>query len=199
MGSTVVSDVLVTLTDPHVLIAADLREHVDATAQSRGPIDTRRRARERIRYDSVHPDLGMVGFEGRKEAPGEWCFGGILRVGCRLARSLFGGDTLLLQDLVRFIPRTARRGGLREAHAHGYGELRSYQDEKHEALPPERAATCFIAEFIQLGERLGRLRARVVGVVNDEAARGEAMVPQDEPPTGHQEVFPGHLAVSKHP
>ena len=25
------------------------------------------------------------------------------------------------------------------------------------------------------------------------------MVPQDDPHTGHQEVFPGHLAVSKHP
>src|SRR5213596_756130 len=70
---------------------------------------------------------------------------------------------------------------------------------KNEALPPEIAATFFVAEFIQIGERLGRFRARVVGVVDDEAARGDAMVPQDDPHTGYQELFPGNLTVSKHP
>jgi len=66
MGGKVVRDVLVTLADPHVLIAADLRDHLDATEKSRGPIDKRRRAIERLRHDRVHPDIGMVGFERRK-------------------------------------------------------------------------------------------------------------------------------------
>jgi hypothetical protein len=33
MGGKVVGDVLVPLPDPHVLIAADLRDHLDATEQ----------------------------------------------------------------------------------------------------------------------------------------------------------------------
>jgi hypothetical protein len=66
MGGTGVRDVLVTLADPNVLSAADVRDHLDATEKSRGPIDKRRRAIERIRHDSVNPDIGMVGFERRK-------------------------------------------------------------------------------------------------------------------------------------
>ena len=126
-------------------------------------------------------------------------FAGRLRVGCRLARALFWGDPLLLESLVRFIPRTDLRGGLIEDHAHGYGDFRGHQDEKNEALPPELATTVFIAPFLQIGQRLGRFRARVVGVVDDEAARGEAMVPQEDPYTGPQEVFPGNLTGAKHP
>ena len=66
MGSKVVSHVLVTLADPNVLIAADLRDHLDAIEQSRGPIDKRRCAIERIRHDRVNPDRAMVGLEGRQ-------------------------------------------------------------------------------------------------------------------------------------
>ena len=97
------------------------------------------------------------------------------------------------------MPRTQLRSGLREDHADGNGEFRGHQDEEHQALPPERATTGFIAQFIQIGKRLGRFRTRVVGVVDDEAARGEAMVPQEDAHTGPQELVPRHLAVSKHP
>src|SRR5215204_1349112 len=41
MGGKVGSDVLVTLADSNVLIAADLRDHLDATEKSRGSIDKR--------------------------------------------------------------------------------------------------------------------------------------------------------------
>ena len=58
-GGTVVRDVLVTRADPHVLMAADVREHVSATEKGRGAIDKRRRARERIRHNRVQPDIGM--------------------------------------------------------------------------------------------------------------------------------------------
>ena len=63
MGGKVVRDVLVTLADPNVLRAADLRDHLDAIEQSRGSSDKRRCALERIRHDRVHPDIGMVGLE----------------------------------------------------------------------------------------------------------------------------------------
>ena len=65
MGGKVVSDVLVTLADPNVLIAADLREHLYALEKAEAP-STKRRAIERIRHDTVNPDIGMVGLEGRE-------------------------------------------------------------------------------------------------------------------------------------
>ena len=199
MGGKVVGDMLLTLADPNVLIAADLRDHLAATEKGRGAIDKRRRAIERIRYDSENPDLGMLGLEGLKQAQGELFFGGILRVRGRFARPLFWGDSLFLEGLGRFIPRTQLRGGLIKDNADGHGDFRGHQDEKNQALPPEIAATFFIAQFIQIGKRLGRFRTRVVGVVDDEAARGKAVVPQDDPHTGHQELVPGNLAMAKHP
>src|SRR5499426_3141691 len=57
MGGKIVSDVLVLLADPNVLIAADLRDHLYALEKSRGPIDKSRRAIEGIRHDCVNPDL----------------------------------------------------------------------------------------------------------------------------------------------
>src|SRR2546427_7869166 len=41
--------------------------------------------------------------------------------------------------------------------------------------------------------------ANLDGLVDDEAARGDAMVLQDDPHTGPQELVPGNLAVAKHP
>ena len=66
-------------------------------------------------------------------------------------------------------------------------------------MSPNIAPTFFIAQFIQMGKRLGRFCALVVGVVDDEAPRGDAMVPQDDAHTGHEELGPGNLAVAKHP
>ena len=126
-----------TLSDPHVLMAADGREHVYATDKGGGAIAKSRRAREGIRHARVHPDIGMWGRAGRQHAQGELCFGGRRRGGCRCARSLFGGDTLLLEGLVRSLPRTALRGGLRADHAHGKGEVRGHQ-EKPGVAPRER-------------------------------------------------------------
>src|SRR5467141_1270781 len=127
MGGKVVGDVLVTLADSNVLIAADLRENLYTTEKGRGPIDKSRRAIERIRHDRVNPDIGMVGLEGLKQAEGEWFFGGIMRVGSRFTRPLFCGDTLLLEGLDRSIPRTDLRSGLIEDHAHGKRNFRGDQ------------------------------------------------------------------------
>ena len=122
-----------------------------------------------------------------------------MRVGSRFGWPLVFGDTVLLEGLFLLIPRTELRGRLLEDTAHGERDVGGHQDEKDEALSPQRATTFFIAQFIEMGERLGRFRARVVGVVDDKGARGDAMVPQDDPHTGHQEVVPRHRAVSKHP
>jgi hypothetical protein len=64
MGGTVVGDMLRTLADTAVLMAADWRENLAATEQGRGAIDKSRRALERIRHDRVNPDIGMVGLAG---------------------------------------------------------------------------------------------------------------------------------------
>jgi hypothetical protein len=62
---------------------------------------------------------------------------------------------LFLEALSRFIPGAKLRGGLIEDHAHGQGDFRGHQDEKHEALPPAIVATFFIAEFIEIGQSRG--------------------------------------------
>jgi hypothetical protein len=66
MGGTIVSHLRVTLAAPHGLLAAEWREHWDAPAKRRGPIDPSRRAIEGIRHDRVHPALGLLGLAGRQ-------------------------------------------------------------------------------------------------------------------------------------
>ena len=76
-------------------------------------------------------------------------------------------------------------GRLGESKAHGDGNGGRDQQEKDETLAPEIAPTVLIAQFVEMGKRLGRFRTRVVRVINDEAARGDPIVTQDHPPTGH--------------
>ena len=112
MGSKIGGDGLYALPDPNVLIAADLRENLHAPENGRGTIDKGRRAVERIRHDTVHPDRGMLGLERLKQVQGELFFGGIVGIGCWFGRSLFFGDPLLLEGLFLLISRTELRGRL---------------------------------------------------------------------------------------
>jgi len=96
---------------------------------------------------------------------GRWC-----------GRALRCGDALLLQGLFLLIPGAALRGGLVESKAHGDGNFRRHQQEKDETLSPEIAPTFFVAQFVQMGKRLGRFGAFVVRIINDEAATGETVV-----------------------
>ena len=66
-------------------------------------------------------------------------------------------------------------------------------------MAPEIAPTGFVAQFIEIGELLGRFCPRVIRVVDDQAAGGDAMVAQDPPHTGNQEAVPRHFAMAKHP
>lgn len=66
-------------------------------------------------------------------------------------------------------------------------------------MTPDVAAAFFVAQFIEKGELFGRFGSRVIGVVDDQAARGNLVVAQDDPYTGHQEVVPRDFAVAKHP
>ena len=113
----------------------------------------------------------MLGLELGEQAQGERLFGGIVRIGRRFGRPLLFGDALLLEDFVLLIPRTQLGGRLIEGKTHGQGDIRRDQHEKDQALPPDIAATFFVAEFVEMGERFGRFGAFVVGIVNDEAAR----------------------------
>ena len=63
MRGKIVGDMLLAFTHADVLIAADLREHLDAPVESRSRIDKRACAIKGIRCDAVHPNVGMVGFE----------------------------------------------------------------------------------------------------------------------------------------
>jgi hypothetical protein len=74
MGSKIVGDVLFALPDPNVLIAADLRDHLHTPENGRGTIDKGRCSIERIRHDTVHPDMGMLGLERLKQTQGELFF-----------------------------------------------------------------------------------------------------------------------------
>lgn len=95
----------------------------------------------------------------------------------RFGGPLFGRDAVLLEHLGLLIPRTAFRGGLREANAHGEGDCGDHQDEQDEALSPDIAPTCLGAQFIEMRECLGRFGTRVVGVIKHEVPRRHAMVP----------------------
>ena len=48
-------------------------------------------------------------------------------------------------------------------------------------------------------ERLGCFGTRVVGVINQEVPRRDAMVPQNDAHPGHQQSVPGPFTVAKHP
>lgn len=157
MGGTRVGDVLCALPDPHVLMAADVRDDLHATEKGRGTIDKGRRSIERIRQDTVHAARGMLGLERLKHAQGELCFGGRMGIGRWCGWPLVFGDTLLLEGLFLLLPRTELRGRLREDTSHGDGDCGGHQEEKDQALPPKRATTFFIAQFREMGKCLGRL------------------------------------------
>ena len=122
MGSKIGGDVLFALPDPNVLIAPDLRDDLRATENGRGTIDKGRRSIERIRHDTVHPDIGLLDLERLQQAQGELFFRGILGIGRWFGWPLFFGDTLLLEGLFLLLPRTELRGRLREDKAHGDGD-----------------------------------------------------------------------------
>jgi hypothetical protein len=129
----------------------------------------------------------------------ELLFGGIVGIGRRFTRPLDFGDSQLPEGLILLIPGTQLRSGLIEDKAHRERNFRRHQDEKNETLPPNVASTVFIAQFIQVSKRLSRFGALVVRVVNDEAARGEVMVLENDAYARDEELVPGHLAVAKHP
>ena len=141
----------------------------------------------------------MLGVEALEQPSGEVWFGRMGRIGRRLGRSLLCGDALLLQGLFRLIPCAERGGGLRESKAHGAGNFGRHEHKKDATLSPDLAPTCLIAQWIQMGKRLGRFRTRVVRVIKDKAASCDAIMTQDHAHTGPQELVPGHLAVTKHP
>ena len=109
------------------------------------------------------------------------------------------GDTLLFEDLFLFVPGTELRSRLIEGKPDRDGDFRGHQHKKNQALSPEIAPTFLIAQFVEMSERMRGFRARVVRIVDEEATRGDAMVVQDHPHAGHQEIIPGNLAVAKHP
>jgi hypothetical protein len=108
-------------------------------------------------------------------------------------------DPQLPEGLVLLIPDTQIRSGLIEDKAYRERNFRRHQDEKNEALPPNVAFTVFIAQFIQVSKRLSRFGALIVRVVNDEAARDEAMVLESDAYARYEELVLGNLAVAKHP
>ena len=142
---------------------------------------------------------GWCHLELLKQAQGELLFGGIERMGRWFRGALRFGDTLLFEGLFLLIPGTELGSRLIEGKPDGDGDFRGHQHEKDQALPPEIAPTFLIAQFVEMRERMRGFRAWVVRIVDDEAARGDAMVVQDHPHAGHQEIIPGNLAVAKHP
>jgi hypothetical protein len=93
----------------------------------------------------------MVGFELFEQAQGEFLFTGIVRVGQRGGRPLLFGDALLCERLLLFVPGTELGGGLIEGKAYRQGDFGRDSHQKDEALSPERAATFFIAQFVEMG------------------------------------------------
>jgi hypothetical protein len=75
----------------------------------------------------VKPYGGMMPLEILKQAQRKLLLGGILGIGGRFGRPLFGGDVLLLEGLVLLIPCTELRGGLLEDKAHGDGDFGGHQ------------------------------------------------------------------------
>lgn len=110
-----------------VLIAADLRDHLDAAKEGRGRIDKGAGAIEGIRRDQVNPDVGIVPLEVSKQAQSELLFGGIVQVGGRFRGPLGFGDLLLLERFFLPVPGAELGVGLIEDNAHGNGNFRRHQ------------------------------------------------------------------------
>lgn len=104
------------------------------------------------------------------QAQGQLLFGGIVGMGGRFWGSLGFGDLLLFERFFLSIPGAEFGIGLIEDKAHGNGDFRRHQQEKEQALAPNVTPTFFVAQFIEIGELVGRFRARMVGVVNDQTA-----------------------------
>ena len=103
-------------------------------------------------------------------------FGGIERIGRWFRWSLLFGDTLLFEGLFLFVPGTQLGSRLIEGKPDGDGDFRCHQHKKDQALPPEIAPTFLIAQFVEMRERMRCFRALVVRIVDEEAARGDAIV-----------------------
>ena len=117
-----------------------------------------------------------MNFQNKRTVRSKVLFGGLVRIGSGFGQPLLFGDALLLEGLLLLIPGAEFGGGLIEGKAHGDRDFGCDQHEKDQALSPDIAATLFVAEFVQMRERLRRFRTRVVRVINDEAATGETVV-----------------------
>ncbi len=65
-------------------------------------------------------------------------------------RSLRFGDPLLFEGLVLPIPGPQLGSGLIEGKPDGDGDFGWHQHEKDPALPPDRAPTVLIAQFVEI-------------------------------------------------
>ena len=180
-------------------MAAYLREPLHAIAQRGGAMHKGRRAIESIGRETVPPDGGLFHFALGEQAPRECLLDRIVQVGLRVRWPLLWGDIGLRAGLLLLIPSAQLRSGLLEGKADGDGDVRRDHQEEAQALPPDLATPLFIVEFVQRGERLGCLGVRVVAIVDDEAAPGQAILAQDASDTRNQEFVPGNLAISQHP
>jgi len=143
--------------------------------------------------------MGMLRLERLKQAQGELFFRGIRGMGRWFGRPLSFGDPLFLEGFFLLIPRTELRSRLIDDKAHGKRIFGGHQEKKDEALSPHLATTGFIPQFIEMGQGLSGCGARMVGIVDNQGARWDAVVPPNDPHTGHQQLGPGELAVAKHP
>lgn len=126
-------------------------------------------------------------------------FGGIVRLGRGLGQSLLFGDAVFFADVVLLLPRAQLGGWLIAGKTDRQGDKGGDQHEQDQTLPPDIAATVFVAQFVEMGERFGSLGAFVVGIVNDQTATAEAIMAEDKSYTRHQELVPGNLPVPKQP
>src|SRR6266496_971792 len=86
-----------------------------------------------------------------------------------------------------------------EGKPQGDCDCRRDQHEKDQALPPDRPAALFIAQFVHMGQGRCNFGPLLLGLVNDETAARDAIGGEEHPDTSAQQVLPRDLGVAKPP
>ena len=119
--------------------------------------------------------------------PRQLLFGWVLGIGRGFEGTVLARDALLLEGPFSFIPCRAFRSRSVEGNSQRDRDFRGGEQKKDEILAQDHTTTGFVAEFVEIGNVLGRFRAWLIRIIDDQTAVSDAIVMQQDTYTGNQE------------